>query len=122
MRHGKSDGRALVRLARGGDFPEYDKRPITMDLWSDAVTYDPMARWVESPEALRQATEKAAAAGVPLFVYVGHADKALFTHPEVLRALQGSGEFELVATAWGLESDVNDNRLYRWKGSSTGSR
>lgn len=113
--HGKSDGRGLVRLARGGDFPDYDASVITLDLWSDAVTYDPHARWADSLGQIAEAGTRADAEGKPFFLYVGHEAKARITHPEIVDYLHHSGRFELVHTAWALESPVHDNRLYRWK-------
>jgi hypothetical protein len=112
--HGKSDGRGLVRLARGGDFPDFDKEVVTLDLWSDAVTYDPLARWADSVEQIRAAGAKADAEGKKLFLYVGHEGKARITHPDILDFLHQAGRFELIHTAWALESPVHDNRLYRW--------
>jgi hypothetical protein len=112
--HGKSDGRELVHLARGGDFPDYDREVVTLDLWSDAVTYDPLARWADSVEQIRAAGAQADAEGKKLFIYVGHEGKARITHPEILDFLHQAGRFELVHTAWALESPVHDNRLYRW--------
>jgi Dolichyl-phosphate-mannose-protein mannosyltransferase len=116
--HGKSDGRSLVRLARGGDFPDFRKDVVTFDLWSDAVTFDPLARWADSIGQLQSAGAKADSMGIPLFVYTAHEGKAAITHPEVLAYLKTSGAFELAHTAWALESPVHDNRLYRWKGKS----
>lgn len=115
--HGKSDGRGLVRLARGGDFPDFDASVITLDLWSDAVTYDPLARWADSLGQIEEAGARADATGKSFFLYVGHEAKARITHPEILEYLHHSGRFELVHTAWALESPVHDNRLYRWRPS-----
>ncbi|MFM7181367.1 MAG: glycosyltransferase family 39 protein [Verrucomicrobiales bacterium] len=113
-KHGKSDGRELVRLARGGDFPNFDKEVVTLDLWSDAVTYDPLVRWADSLEQVREAGAKADGEGKKLFLYVGHESKARSTHPEVLDFVEHGGRFELAYTAWALESPVHDNRIYRW--------
>ena len=113
-KHGKSDGRELVRLARGADFPDYDQKVVTLDLWSDAVTYDPLGRWADTLDQIRSAGAKADGEGNPFFLYVGHEAKARTTHPEILDFLHQSGRFELVHTAWALESPVHDNRLYRW--------
>lgn len=112
--HGKSDGREIVRLARGGDFPDFDKEVVTLDLWSDAVTYDPLGRWADTLDQIREAGARADAEGKKFFLYVGHEAKARITHPEILDFLHHSGRFELVHTAWALESPVHDNHLYRW--------
>lgn len=112
--HGKSDGRELVRLARGGDFPEYDPSVVTLDLWSDAVTYDPLARWAGSLAEIREAGARADNQGKKLFLYLGHEGKARATHPEILDDIHHGGRFEWVHTAWALESPVHDNHLYRW--------
>ena len=116
LTHAKSDGRGLVRRARAGDFPAFDTKPRTYVLWADTETYDPLARWVENTDQLAAACAAADTAGVPLYVYVGHDGKAAQSHPEVLAILR-SPDFELVETAWALESPVHDNRLYRWKGN-----
>ena len=118
LTHAKSDGRGLVRLARGGDFPTFNQSPRTLVLWADTETYDPLARWVENPAQLEAAGLAADAAGVPLFVYTGQINHSARTHPEVLAFLD-SPAFELVQTAWALESSAHDNRIYRWKGNKS---
>lgn len=115
--HGKSDGRAIVRVARGGDFPQYDFEPITLALWSDAVTYDPPIRWLENGAMLEREMARAAREGRDLYVLTAHEGKAQRSHPRVMRRLSECGEFEMVLHRWGLESQVNDNRLYRWRGA-----
>lgn len=112
--HGKSDGRGLVRLARGGDFPDYDNGVLTLDLWSDSVTYDPLVRWANSLAQVRETGTRADAEGKKFFLYIGHEAKARGSHPDIIDFVYHAGRFELVHTAWALESPVHDNRLYRW--------
>jgi hypothetical protein len=117
LSHGKSDPRGVVRAARGGDFPAYDRGPLTLGLWSDAMTYDPLMSWVKDEAHLEESMARAAAEGRGLFVLTAHEGKAAQSHPEIMRRLRESGEFELVLKRWGLESPVNDNSAYRYRGA-----
>lgn len=114
--NGKADPRSLVRMARGGDFPEYDPGPITLTLWSDAGSYDPRMRWLDDGDFLDMQIERARAEGLELFVLTAHEGRAALTHPDVMDRLRHSGDFELVHTAWSTEARTFTNRLYRWQG------
>jgi len=114
--HGKSDGRQIVRIARDGDFPHYDHRPLTFSLWADVATYDPLMRWLDDNEHLDESISHAEANDLPLFIAVTQEGNARNTHPEVVERLDDPQQFEHVATAWSLESDNFTTHLYRWRG------
>lgn len=120
LQHGKADPRSLTRLARGGDFPDFERAPVTLTLWSDGGTYDPLMVWLDDMAFLDRKIEEAAERGVPLFILTAHEGKARASHPEVMRRLAESGEFRLDRVAWGLEDDTFTNRLYRYEGSAEG--
>ena len=111
--HGKADPRGLVRVARGGDFPDQDAAPVTLALWSDAPVYDPRMRGIEDEASLRRAMDAARRDQRPLFVFTAHEERALRSHPGIMRLLRESGEFRGVDVKWALESSGHTNYLYR---------
>jgi len=115
--HGKADGRQIIRTARGGDFPHYDHHPLTFSLWADVATYDPHMRWLDNNQHLNDSILHAEANDLPLYIAVTQEGNAERSHPDVMKRLYDPQQFEIVTTAWALESDVFTTRLYRWRGS-----
>jgi len=111
--YGKADPRGLVRLARGGDYPEQDPKPVTLALWSDAPVYDPRMRGIDDEASLRRAMDEARRDKLPLFVFTAHEERAFRSHPGIMRLLRESGEFRMVDVKWALESSGHTNYLYR---------
>lgn len=111
--HGKADPRSLVRVARGGDFPDQDPAPVTLAMWSDAPVYDPRMRGIDDEASLRRSMDAARRDKRPLFVFTAHEERALQSHPGIMRLLREPGEFRVVDVKWALESSGHTNYLYR---------
>ncbi len=116
----KADPRAVVRSARGGDFPDFDKRPITLSLWFDGDNYDPYltnfpASDEESLSLLDRSVAMAEEQECPLFVYVAQTQKARSSHPKTMERLSMGGEFSRGVYQEGLGSDLFDNYAFEWR-------
>lgn len=116
----KADPRAVVRSARGGDFPDFDERPITLSLWFDGDNYDPYLTNFpgddsESLRLLDRSITLAEEEGRPLFVYVAQTNKARSSHPKTMERLSMGGEFSRGVYQEGLGTNLFDNYAYEWR-------
>jgi len=116
----KADPRAVVRSARDGDFPDFDKRPITLSLWFDGDNYDPYVTNFpgndeEGLRLLDRSVARAEEEGRALFVYVAQTNKVRASHPKTLERLSMGGEFSRGVYQEGLVSNLFDNYAYEWR-------
>ncbi len=110
----KEDPKGVVRLIRGGVFPDYDtSRTVAVGLWTDALLYDPMLTILESEADLDAVLATARKEHKPLFVTYSREYLVAQVQPDLLARLQDSNRFELLRVFRSFSETQYDHRVYR---------
>lgn len=110
-------GRESVLLTRPSldPFAPENQEILTASFYWAPVYYDPLIRWVDTPDALRALMEEADRRGVPLFINNGRPHQALQSVPEMVAFVEGSDRFEKVGDLPGFEKRGH-RIVYRYLG------
>ena len=85
---------------------------------SDVDIYVPSVSMVTSEEHIKLLVARARAEGLPLTVSIGHV--GIFDSASVFKKLKESGEFELMATLWGLDEAQFTHYIFRLRQAPRG--
>ncbi len=107
----KENVRGIVETVRNVGFLKSSERGLLAVMLSDVDIYDPTALAMKGLDDLNDLIVRARREGVSLTVSVGHV--GIGDTAQVMKKLEMSGEFEWVATLWGLEESQFTHHIFR---------
>lgn len=110
-------GRESVLVTRPSldPFAPENQQIITASFWWAPTYYDPLVRWVDTPQKLEELMKEADRRGVPLFINNGRPHQAIESVPEMVAFVEGSDRWEKVADLPGFEKRGH-RIVYRYLG------